>query len=199
MSLLSLEKNGRISSSKRTKHIKAKYFLIKNHYDSGEIDLCYCPTDVMWADVLTKPLQGQKFGDMRAFLQNCPRDYDNEVEFRTDQLARKSMNQQAKTVASLWECVEEQTNLELNPPRSHTLGVSKTGSSHVKLALGTLGVSNIGNSHVKLATVSRSPTSLQVSSKRHVGPKKESLYNTRRVHSSKTSLTFCCLMVDKIT
>jgi hypothetical protein len=60
MSSLSLEKNGRVSSSKRTKHIKGKYFLIKDYYDSGEIDLRYCPTDVMWADVLTKPLQGQK-------------------------------------------------------------------------------------------------------------------------------------------
>ncbi len=70
MSSLSLEKNGRISSSKRTKHIKAKYFLVKNYYDSGEIDLRYCPTDVMWADVLTKPLQGHKFRDMWAFLQN---------------------------------------------------------------------------------------------------------------------------------
>ena len=39
MSSLSLEKNGRMSSSKRTKHIKAKYFLIKDYYDSGEIDL----------------------------------------------------------------------------------------------------------------------------------------------------------------
>jgi hypothetical protein len=56
MSSLSLEKNGRVSSSKRTKHIKVKYFLIKDYYDSGEIDLRYCPTDVMWADVLTKPL-----------------------------------------------------------------------------------------------------------------------------------------------
>ena len=56
MSSLSLEKNGRISSSKRMKHIKAKYFLIKDYYDYGEIDLGYCPTDVMWADVLTKPL-----------------------------------------------------------------------------------------------------------------------------------------------
>jgi hypothetical protein len=61
MSSLSLEKNGRISSSNRTKHIKAKYFLIKDYYKLGEIDLHYCPTDVMWADVLTKPLQGQKF------------------------------------------------------------------------------------------------------------------------------------------
>jgi hypothetical protein len=150
MSSLSLEKNGRVSSSKRTKHIKAKYFLIKDYYESGEIDLRYCPTDVMWADVLTKPLQGQKFRDMRAFLQNCPRDYDDDVELQTDQLARRSMNQQVKTVASSQECVGEQTNLQINPPRSR----------------------------------SRSPTcvsQLQVNSKKHVGPKKESLHNKRKV------------------
>ena len=82
MSALSLEKNGRISSSKRTKHIKAKYFFIKDYYDAGEIDVKFCPTDEMWADVLTKPLQGQKFRDMRAFLQNCPRDYDDDTEFK---------------------------------------------------------------------------------------------------------------------
>ena len=92
MSSLSLEKNGRISSSKWMKHIKAKYFLIKDYYDSGEIDLWYCPTDLMWADVLTKPLHGQKFRDMRAFLQNCPRDYDDDVELQTDQLARQWTN-----------------------------------------------------------------------------------------------------------
>jgi hypothetical protein len=80
MSSLSLKKNGRVSSSKWTKHIKAKYFLIKNYYNSGEIDLCYCSTDVMWADVLTKPLQGQKFRDMHAFLQNCSREYNNGAE-----------------------------------------------------------------------------------------------------------------------
>jgi len=39
MSSLSLERNGRISSSKWMKHIKAKYFLIKDYYNSGEIDL----------------------------------------------------------------------------------------------------------------------------------------------------------------
>ena len=111
MSSLSLEKNERISSSKRTKHIKATYFLIKDYYDSGEFDLRYCPADVMWADVLTKPLQGQKFKDMRAFLQNCPQDYDNNVELQTDQLARRSMNQQVKTVASSQECVGEPANL----------------------------------------------------------------------------------------
>jgi hypothetical protein len=107
MSALSLEKNGRISSSKRTKHIKAKFFLIKDYYEAGEIDVRYCPTDVMWADVLTKPLQGQKFRDMRAFLQNCSRSYDDDIELQTDELARKSMKPQVKTVASSRECVGE--------------------------------------------------------------------------------------------
>jgi hypothetical protein len=79
-STLSLEKNGRVLSSKRTKHIKAKYFLIKDYYDAGEIDVKFCPADGVWADVLTKPLQGQKFRDMQAFLQNFPRDYDDDTE-----------------------------------------------------------------------------------------------------------------------
>jgi hypothetical protein len=61
MSTLSLAKNGHVSSSKHTKHIKAKYFFNKHSHHSGEIDLQYCPTNDMWADTLTKPLQGSKF------------------------------------------------------------------------------------------------------------------------------------------
>ena len=64
MSALSLEKNERMSSSKRTKHIKVKYFLIKDYYDAEEIDLRSCPTGEMWVNVLTKPLQGQLFREM---------------------------------------------------------------------------------------------------------------------------------------
>jgi hypothetical protein len=115
MSALIMEKNGRISASKCTKHIKAKYFLIKDYYDSGKIDLKYCPTDQMWEDVLTKPLQGQKFRDMRDFLQNCGQDYDEDAEQIADD---SSMKQQVCTVASLWECVGEQTKLQVNQPRS---------------------------------------------------------------------------------
>ena len=105
MSALSLEKNGRVSSSKRTKHIKAKYFLIKDYYDAGEIDVRFCPTEEMWADVLTKPLQGQKFKDMRAFLQNCPRDYNDEN--------KKKLSMKPQDVASSWECVGAHVR---NPP-----------------------------------------------------------------------------------
>jgi hypothetical protein len=78
MSTLSLAKNGRISSSKRTKHIKAKYFFIRHYHKSGKIQLRYSPTEEMWADVLTKPLQGIKFMKMRAFLMNCPVNYSEE-------------------------------------------------------------------------------------------------------------------------
>jgi hypothetical protein len=112
MSALSLEKNGWISSSKRTKHIKAKYFLVKDYYESREIDLGYCPTYIMWADVLTKPLQGQKFRDMRAFLKNCPRDYNNDIELQNNPLARQTMNHQVTTNVSLPECVGEHSKVE---------------------------------------------------------------------------------------
>ena len=79
MSTLSLAKNGYVSSSKRTKHIKAKYFFVRHFHHSGELDLQYCPTETMWADILTKPLQGAKFHLMRAFLMNCPIDYHEET------------------------------------------------------------------------------------------------------------------------
>ena len=78
MITLSLVKNGYVSSSKRTKHIKAKYFFIRHFQNSGELDLQYCPTKHMWADVLTKPLQGAKFRLMRSFLMNCSIDYSED-------------------------------------------------------------------------------------------------------------------------
>ncbi len=43
MSALSLEKNGRMLSPKYAKHIKAKYFLIKDYYNAGEIDCNIVP------------------------------------------------------------------------------------------------------------------------------------------------------------
>jgi hypothetical protein len=53
----------------------------------------------MWDDVPTKPLQGRKFKDMGAFLQHCPRDYEDETE------QNNLMNPQ--DIASLGECVGE--------------------------------------------------------------------------------------------
>jgi hypothetical protein len=48
-----LIKNRRMLSGKRTKHIKAKFFFIKDRVDKGEIKVMDCLTKEMWADVLT--------------------------------------------------------------------------------------------------------------------------------------------------
>ena len=79
-STMRLAVNGILSSSSRTKHIKARYYFVKDKIDDKEIDIQYCPTEKMWADILTKPLQGAAFRTMRHHLQNCPVDYDDNVE-----------------------------------------------------------------------------------------------------------------------
>ncbi len=61
MSDILLETNGRASSSKLTKHIKVKYFLIKDKVDRDEITIEHCPTDQMWTDKNIKPKQGAVF------------------------------------------------------------------------------------------------------------------------------------------
>ncbi len=53
------------------------------------------------------------------FLQTCPRDYDDDIELRTNKLAQKMMKQQVKTVASLWECVGECTKNATNKGRGN--------------------------------------------------------------------------------
>jgi hypothetical protein len=64
MSTELLMNNSRFLSGKRTKHIKAKFFFIKDRIDNGEIRVVHHPTEEMWADVLTKPLQGKAFREM---------------------------------------------------------------------------------------------------------------------------------------
>jgi len=63
-SSIKMMENGK-SYSDRTKHMKIRYFFIKQYIDSGEFIIEYTPTDVMIADILTKPLQGKKFIALR--------------------------------------------------------------------------------------------------------------------------------------
>ena len=56
-----LKTYGKFLSSKRTKHINNKYFLITDNIAQGDLELEYCPTDKMWADRHTKPKQGLPF------------------------------------------------------------------------------------------------------------------------------------------
>ncbi len=51
-----LIKNGRFSSWQKTKHVKTKFFFIKDWVDEGEIKVIDCPAEEMWAGILTKSL-----------------------------------------------------------------------------------------------------------------------------------------------
>jgi hypothetical protein len=82
MSTINLAVNGTFSSSKRTKHIKARYFFIKDKIEEGEVEIRYCPTEKMWSDVLNKPKQGGPFRKDRAMLMGVPEEYDDNVEYR---------------------------------------------------------------------------------------------------------------------
>jgi hypothetical protein len=69
MSTIALLKNG-MSKSDRTRHINIRYFWTKEQVDSGNLQITYLPTDDMIADILTKPLQGNKFLTLRQLLLN---------------------------------------------------------------------------------------------------------------------------------
>ena len=60
-SAILLERNGRKSSGKNTKHVNIRYFFIKDRVDSGEVNIDHCPTALMIADYFTKPVQGNLF------------------------------------------------------------------------------------------------------------------------------------------
>jgi hypothetical protein len=53
-----LEKNGKASSSKCTKHISIRYLFITDLVKKEEVSVVWCPTGDMIEDFATKPLQG---------------------------------------------------------------------------------------------------------------------------------------------
>ena len=70
-SAMLLEKNGRGSSSKRTRHINIRYFFVADRIASKEVKVEYCPTGDMLADYFTKPLQGTLFRKFRDIIMNA--------------------------------------------------------------------------------------------------------------------------------
>ncbi len=73
--------NGSMYSSSCTKHIKVRYYFVKDKVEEGEVDIRYCPTKQMWSDILNKPKQGAPFIKDRAMLMNVPINYDDRVEY----------------------------------------------------------------------------------------------------------------------
>jgi hypothetical protein len=73
-SAILLEKNGKASSSKRTRHINIRYFFITDRIAASEMSVAYCPTGDMVADFFTKPLQGSLFKRFRDTIMNVASD-----------------------------------------------------------------------------------------------------------------------------
>jgi hypothetical protein len=69
-SAILLERNGRRSSSRRTRHINIRYFFVTDRIQSRELSVEYCPTGDMLADMFTKPLHGSAFRKFRAAVLN---------------------------------------------------------------------------------------------------------------------------------
>jgi hypothetical protein len=63
-----LERNGKASSSKRTRHINIRYFFITDRVNMKEVEIEWCPTKEMVADFMTKPLQGSHFRRLRDLI-----------------------------------------------------------------------------------------------------------------------------------
>jgi hypothetical protein len=58
MSAIRLEKNGRTSAGKQSRHIDIHFFFMKDQVQLEGINVRHCPTEDMLADFLTKSITG---------------------------------------------------------------------------------------------------------------------------------------------
>jgi hypothetical protein len=68
-STITLVNKGR-STSERTRHVDKKYFFVHDRIDRGEVIVKHKSTNEMIAYIITKPLQGKLFIEMRRRLMN---------------------------------------------------------------------------------------------------------------------------------
>jgi hypothetical protein len=113
-SAILLEKNGKASSSKRTKHINVRYFFVTDRIAKGELNVEWCPTGDMIADFMTKPLQGALFKRFRDLIMGV-KEIDCDATTRSQQPpSTKIVNRGGTSLASVdmptpQECVGGRT------------------------------------------------------------------------------------------
>ena len=73
-SAIRLEKNGKQSSSKRTRHINIRYYFITDRIMKQEASVEFCPTFDMIGDYFTKELQGSQFRRFRNIVLGIHKD-----------------------------------------------------------------------------------------------------------------------------
>jgi hypothetical protein len=64
-SAIPMEKNGKASSNKRTKHVNIRYYFVTDRIQKKDLTVEWCPTGDMSGDYMTKPNQGALFTKFR--------------------------------------------------------------------------------------------------------------------------------------
>ena len=67
-SAMLLEINGRQSAGKRSCALNICFFFLTDQVEQKNLEVLFKPTDKMWGDFMSKPLQGRKFVDFRRHI-----------------------------------------------------------------------------------------------------------------------------------
>jgi hypothetical protein len=94
ISAMQLEKNGKASSGPRTRHINIRYFFVTDRVNKKEVEMIYCPTGDMVADLLTKPLQGSQFKKFRDMILNIQEDASRTPNFGVSMMHRSVLRKE---------------------------------------------------------------------------------------------------------
>jgi hypothetical protein len=128
-STMLLAKNGRASSSKRTRHINIRYYFVTDRIRDGELRVEYCPTGDMVADFCTKPLQGTLFRRLRDMILNIKPD-DGPASMNTTELAHRSV-------------------LGVEPAEPSVPGPSSEGRTWAQVATGVANKTKLSNRYAR--------------------------------------------------
>ena len=67
-SAMLLEINGRQSAGKRSRALNIRFLFLSDQVEQKNLEVEFRPTDKMWGDFMSKPLQGRKFVDFRRHI-----------------------------------------------------------------------------------------------------------------------------------
>ena len=96
-----------------------------------------CPAEVMWADVLTKPLQETVFRKMTAQLMNCAMEYIDGEEIPTKKRKTQlGQEYQQDMIQTFQECVGRYNRSKLGTRRVINTGVLR-GTSRRRTGMRT--------------------------------------------------------------
>ena len=131
-SAIKLENNGRHSSGKRTRHLKIRFFFVTDRIGAKEINIEYCPTELLIADFFTKPLQGAQFRKLRNAILNIK---DGTLSDVGNMKKEATVPVETATLCRPQECVGQNVNKELNK----NVGLKKSYCGVCKEGIGVTG------------------------------------------------------------